>query len=58
MKEALVMLGRIPNAAVRPPLAKLGSEDIARVRAALQAAGLLPAKPGQTAEVRRSEPAH
>ena len=41
MKEALVMLGRIPSAAVRPPLAKLDNNEIARVRAALVAAGLL-----------------
>jgi 4-hydroxy-tetrahydrodipicolinate synthase len=52
MKEALVMLGRIPNAAVRPPLAKLGSEEIARVRTALEAAGLLLDKAD---EARRSE---
>jgi dihydrodipicolinate synthase/N-acetylneuraminate lyase len=52
MKEALVMLGRIPNAAVRPPLAKLGSEEIARIRTALQAAGLLL---GKADEARRSE---
>ena len=41
MKEALVMLGRIPCAAVRPPLMKLGAEEVARVRAALLTAGLL-----------------
>ncbi len=41
MKEALVMLGRIPNAAVRPPLAKLDASEITRVRTALVAAGLL-----------------
>jgi 4-hydroxy-tetrahydrodipicolinate synthase len=53
MKEALVMLGRIPNAAVRPPLVKLGSEEIGRIRTALQAAGLLSA----TGEPRRLESA-
>ena len=42
MKEALVMLGRIPNADVRPPLAKLGVEEKARIRAALILSGLLP----------------
>ncbi|MCC7486084.1 MAG: dihydrodipicolinate synthase family protein [Burkholderiales bacterium] len=35
MKEALVILGRIPCAAVRPPLVKLSDAEIARVRAAL-----------------------
>lgn len=38
MKEALVILGRIPNAAVRPPLTKLGSAEIVRIRNALAAA--------------------
>ncbi len=42
MKEALVLLGRIPSAAVRPPLMKLGATESARIRAALVAAGLLP----------------
>jgi 4-hydroxy-tetrahydrodipicolinate synthase len=42
MKEALVMLGRLPRAVVRPPLKKLPPQEIARIRAALQAAGLLP----------------
>lgn len=41
MKEALVMLGRIPNAAVRPPLKKLGPAELDRIAAALRAAGLL-----------------
>ncbi len=41
MKEALVLLGRLPRAVVRPPLMKLGSEEIERIRAALVAAGLL-----------------
>jgi 4-hydroxy-tetrahydrodipicolinate synthase len=40
MKEALVMLGRIPNAAVRPPLAKLGKHELERIRAALIASGI------------------
>src|SRR5207237_9343718 len=35
MKEALVMLGRIPCAAVRPPLVKLSDAEIARIRKAL-----------------------
>ncbi len=41
MKEALVLLGKLPRAVVRPPLAKLSSEEIGRIRAALVAAGLL-----------------
>jgi 4-hydroxy-tetrahydrodipicolinate synthase len=40
MKEALVMLGRIPNAAVRPPLKTLGAAERARIAAAIEAAGL------------------
>jgi 4-hydroxy-tetrahydrodipicolinate synthase len=41
MKEALVLLGRLPRAVVRPPLVKLQATEIARIRAALKAAGLL-----------------
>ncbi len=41
MKEALVLLGRLPRAVVRPPLMKLPAEEIERIRAALAAAGLL-----------------
>ncbi|HYG55239.1 MAG TPA: dihydrodipicolinate synthase family protein [Burkholderiales bacterium] len=41
MKEALVLLGKLPRAVVRPPLAKLSPEEIERIRAALVAAGLL-----------------
>jgi 4-hydroxy-tetrahydrodipicolinate synthase len=41
MKEALVLLGRLPRAVVRPPLMQLPAEEIARIRAALIAAGLL-----------------
>lgn len=41
MKEALVLLGKLPRAVVRPPLVKLPSQEIERVRAALVAAGLL-----------------
>jgi 4-hydroxy-tetrahydrodipicolinate synthase len=44
MKEALVLLGRLPRAVVRPPLVKLGSDEIARIRAALVEAGLLGGK--------------
>jgi 4-hydroxy-tetrahydrodipicolinate synthase len=35
MKEALVILGRIPCAAVRPPLVKLSEAEIGRIREAL-----------------------
>jgi len=41
MKEALVLLGRLPRAVVRPPLVKLGAAEIERIRAALVGAGLL-----------------
>ncbi len=41
MKEALVLLGRIPNAAVRPPLVKLREGEVARIKRALHQAGLL-----------------
>jgi 4-hydroxy-tetrahydrodipicolinate synthase len=41
MKEALVLLGRLPRAVVRPPLVKLGSAEVARVRQALIESGLL-----------------
>jgi 4-hydroxy-tetrahydrodipicolinate synthase len=41
MKEALVMMGKLPRAVVRPPLVKIPQAEIERVRAALIAAGLL-----------------
>jgi 4-hydroxy-tetrahydrodipicolinate synthase len=41
MKEALVLLGRLSRAVVRPPLVKLGGEEVERIRAALVEAGLL-----------------
>jgi 4-hydroxy-tetrahydrodipicolinate synthase len=41
MKEALVMLGKLPRAVVRPPLMPLGEPEKRRIRAALVAAGLL-----------------
>jgi 4-hydroxy-tetrahydrodipicolinate synthase len=40
MKEALVILGRIPCAAVRPPLVKLSEDEIARIREALKLANV------------------
>ena len=41
MKEALVLLGKLPRATVRPPLARISAEEIERIRRALVAAGLL-----------------
>ena len=41
MKEALVLLGKLPRAVVRPPLVKLPAAEIERIRQALVAAGLL-----------------
>jgi 4-hydroxy-tetrahydrodipicolinate synthase len=41
MKEALVLLGRLSRAVVRPPLVKLGAAEIERIRTALVEAGLL-----------------
>src|SRR6202142_3036768 len=40
MKEALVLLGKLPRAVVRPPLVKLERAEIARIRAAQVEAGL------------------
>jgi 4-hydroxy-tetrahydrodipicolinate synthase len=41
MKEALVLLGKLPRAVVRPPLVKIAPAEIARIRSALAEAGLL-----------------
>jgi 4-hydroxy-tetrahydrodipicolinate synthase len=41
MKEALVLLGRLHQAWVRPPLKKLPGEEIERIRGLLQQSGLL-----------------
>jgi len=41
MKEALVMLVKLPRAAVRPPLVKISQAEVERIRKALVAAGLL-----------------
>jgi 4-hydroxy-tetrahydrodipicolinate synthase len=43
MKEALVLLGRLPRAVVRPPLVKIKDAEIARIRQALIEAGMLSA---------------
>jgi len=44
MKEALVLLGKLPRAVVRPPLVKISQSEIERIRQALIAAGLLSAE--------------
>lgn len=44
MKEALVLLGKLPRAVVRPPLVKLARPEIERIRDALVESGLLGAK--------------
>jgi 4-hydroxy-tetrahydrodipicolinate synthase len=49
MKEALVLLGRLPRAVVRPPLVKLGRAEIDRIRGALVEAGLLSTKAARDA---------
>ena len=41
MKEALVLMGKLPRAEVRPPLVKIPQAEIERIRQALAAAGLL-----------------
>jgi 4-hydroxy-tetrahydrodipicolinate synthase len=41
MKEALVLLGKLPRAVARPPLVKIERTEIARIRQALIEAGLL-----------------
>ena len=50
MKEALVLLGKLPRAVVRPPLVKIPAAEVERIRLALVAAGLL----ADTATVRRA----
>jgi len=49
MKEALVLLGRLPRAVVRPPLVKLTRAEIDRIGAALVEAGLLAQKTARDA---------
>ncbi|MFM9979703.1 MAG: dihydrodipicolinate synthase family protein [Burkholderiales bacterium] len=43
MKEALVLMGKLPRAVVRPPLVKIPAAEIERIRQALVRAELLPA---------------
>lgn len=40
MKEALVLLGRLDKAVVRPPLMKINDSEIARIKQALDQAGI------------------
>ena len=47
MKEALVLLGKLPRAVVRPPLVKISDAEIARIRNALIEAGLLDTRTAQ-----------
>jgi 4-hydroxy-tetrahydrodipicolinate synthase len=49
MKEALVLLGKLPRAVVRPPLVKLERAEIARIGQALIEAGLLVKKAARDA---------
>jgi 4-hydroxy-tetrahydrodipicolinate synthase len=49
MKEALVLLGRLQRAVVRPPLVKLSRAEIDRIRAALVESGLLGSKASRDA---------
>jgi 4-hydroxy-tetrahydrodipicolinate synthase len=49
MKEALVLLGKLPRAAVRPPLVKIERAEIACIRQALVDAGLLGKDAGRDA---------
>jgi 4-hydroxy-tetrahydrodipicolinate synthase len=42
MKEAQVLLGRLPSAIVRPPLAKIPDAEIKRIAEGLNAAGVRP----------------
>src|SRR5215813_1026326 len=48
-KEALVLLGKLPRAVVRPPLVKITPAEIARIRDALIDAGLLGEEKGRDA---------
>ena len=49
MKEALVLLGRLPRAVVRPPLVKISRGEVDQIRAALVEAGLLTQKAARDA---------
>ena len=43
MKEALVIMGKIPRAVVRPPLMKISESEILKIKIALKNAGLFEA---------------
>jgi 4-hydroxy-tetrahydrodipicolinate synthase len=47
MKEALVLLGKLPRAVVRPPLVKITDAEIVRIRDALMEAELLGTRTAQ-----------
>jgi len=47
MKEALVLLGKLPRAIVRPPLVKITAAEVARIRSALIEAGLFDTSPAR-----------
>src|SRR5712691_7697576 len=49
MKEALVLMGKLPRAVVRPPLVKIERAEIERIRKALVEAKLLPAASAKAA---------
>lgn len=49
MKEALVMLGRMERAVIRPPLMKLSQAECDRLHAGLVASGLMNSAPGRRA---------
>jgi 4-hydroxy-tetrahydrodipicolinate synthase len=49
MKEALVLLGRLPRAVVRPPLVRLQAAEVERIGIALGEAGLLDREEGRNA---------
>ncbi|MFV0296077.1 MAG: dihydrodipicolinate synthase family protein [Hyphomicrobiaceae bacterium] len=49
MKEALVLMGKLECAAVRPPLVKIADGEIARIRRALEMAGLMSQPSSRTA---------
>lgn len=49
MKEALVLMGKMQKAVVRPPLVKIERAEIERIRKALVQAGLLSASKAQAA---------
>ena len=55
MKEALVLMGKLPRAVVRPPLVKLPQIEIERIRQALVAAGLLDGAAGLPAAGARAK---